>query len=130
MSRQPHTADHTLEWDMDDFTDAVTFTTREVSAGVVVVAVAGELDMATTPAVEGHVRAVLGRPVRVLVLDLSGVTFLGSTGINMLIALRAACVAEDTALRLVVTTKVVRQPLQLTGLVDRFTIVAAVDEAS
>lgn len=115
---------------MNDSTDAVTLTTREVSSGVVVVAVAGELDMATTPAAQAHVRAVLARPLRVLVLDLSAVTFLGSTGINMLIALRAACEAAGTALRLVVTAKVVRQPLELTGLVDRFTIVTAVDEAS
>ncbi|MER5266229.1 STAS domain-containing protein [Actinosynnema sp. NPDC002837] len=115
---------------MDDFTDAVTLTAREVSAGVVVVAVAGELDMATAPGVEEYVRHRLGDASRVLVLDLSGVTFLGSTGINLLIALRSACESVGTALRLVATTKVVLHPLELTDLVDHFTIVTAVSEAS
>lgn len=115
---------------MEDFTDAVTLTAREVSAGVVVVAVAGELDMATTPVVEEYVHQRLGDAGQALVLDLSGVTFLGSTGINLLIALRAACEAAGAALRLVATTKVVLQPLELTDLTGHFTIVTAVSEAS
>ncbi|QQQ78602.1 STAS domain-containing protein [Saccharothrix sp. 6-C] len=114
---------------MDDFTDAVALTAREVSTGVVVVAVAGELDMATVPEVEQYVRDRLGDASRVLVLDLSGVTFLGSTGINLLIALRAACDEAGVALRLVATTKAVLHPLELTDLTDHFTIVTAVSEA-
>ncbi|MFD0206636.1 MULTISPECIES: STAS domain-containing protein [Saccharothrix] len=114
---------------MEDFTDAVTLTAREVTAGVVVVAVAGELDMATVPVVEEYVRPRVGDASRALVLDLSGVTFLGSTGINLLIALRAECAAAGAELRLVATTKAVLQPLELTDLTGHFTIVAAVCEA-
>ncbi|MCC8248952.1 STAS domain-containing protein [Saccharothrix luteola] len=115
---------------MDDFTDAVTLTAREVSAGVVVVVVTGELDMATAPVVQEYVHRRLGDASRALVLDLSGVTFLGSTGINLLIALRSACESVGAALRLVATTKVVLHPLELTDLIDHFTIVTAVSEAS
>ncbi|MCE6999154.1 STAS domain-containing protein [Saccharothrix sp. S26] len=115
---------------MDDFADAVTLTAREASVGVVVVAVAGELDMATVPAVEEFVRRRLGGVSRALVLDLSGVTFLGSTGINLLIALRSRCEEQGAALRLVATTRVVLQPLALTDLTGHFTIVSAVGEAS
>ncbi|NUT50149.1 MAG: STAS domain-containing protein [Saccharothrix sp.] len=114
---------------MDDFVDAVTLTAREVTAGVVVVSVVGELDMETAPAVEEYVRRRLGGVGRALVLDLAGVTFLGSTGINLLIAISAACEAAGTALRLVATTRVVLHPLELTDLLDHFTIVAAVNEA-
>ena len=114
---------------MEDFPDAVTLTAREVSVGVVVVAVAGELDMATVPEVEEYVRHRLGDASRALVLDLSGVTFLGSTGINLLIALRTACEAAGVALRVVATTKAVLHPLELTDLIDHFTIVTTVSEA-
>ncbi|MEU4744436.1 STAS domain-containing protein [Actinosynnema sp. NPDC023658] len=115
---------------MKDFTDAVTLTAHEDTVGVVVVEVAGELDTATTTSAEDFVLRRLGSGVRTLVLDLSGVTFLGSTGINMLITVRAACARTGTALRLVANTKVVLRPLQLTDLVDQFDIVTAVSEAS
>lgn len=115
---------------MEDFTDAITLTARDVSAGVVVVAVAGELDMATAPVVDEYVRRRLGGVSRALVLDLSGVTFLGSTGINLLIALGTECEAVGAELRLVATTKAVLHPLELTDLTDHFTIVTAVSEAS
>lgn len=114
---------------MDDFTDAVALAAREATAGVVVVEVAGELDMATAPVVEEFVRRHLGEEVAVLVLDLSGVTFLGSTGINLLIALRTACESAGTGLRLVANTKIVLHPLEVTELTGHFTIVAAVGEA-
>ncbi|MFJ6672816.1 STAS domain-containing protein [Actinosynnema sp. NPDC091369] len=115
---------------MDDFTDAVTLAARDVSEGVAVVVVTGELDMATVPVVEEFVRRRLNDVSQALVLDLSGVTFLGSTGINLLIVLRAECAAAGAELRLVATTKAVLQPLALTDLIDHFTIVTAVGEAS
>ncbi len=115
---------------MDDFTDAVTLTARDVAVGVTVVEVAGELDMATAPVVEEFVRLRLHDVVRTLVLDLSGVTFLGSTGINLLIELRTACEAAGTALQLVASSKVVLRPLELTELTGHFTFIPAVGEAS
>ncbi|MEU4448841.1 STAS domain-containing protein [Actinosynnema sp. NPDC050801] len=115
---------------MEDFTDAITLTARQESAGVVVVVVTGELDMATAPMVEEYVHRRLGQAGRTLVLDLSGVTFFGSSAINLLIGLGAACDAAGTALRLVATTKVVLYPLELTDLTEHFTIVTAASEAS
>ncbi|MFD1146568.1 STAS domain-containing protein [Saccharothrix hoggarensis] len=115
---------------MDDFTDAVTLTAREPAAGVVVAEVVGELDMATVPVVEDFVRERLDDAVRTLVLDLDGVTFLGSTGINLLIGLLADCEATGAALQLVATTKAVLRPLELTDLTRQFTIIPAVGAAS
>jgi anti-sigma B factor antagonist len=114
---------------MDDFTDAVTLTSQQTAVGVVVVCVTGELDMATTPLLEEFVRVRLVAGTRTLTLDLSGVTFLGSTGINALITLRATCEERGTALRLVPNTKVVLRALAVTDLTGHFTLVA-VDEAS
>ncbi len=114
---------------MDDFTDAITLTARDAAVGVLVVDVSGELDMATAPVVEEFVRRRLDGAGRTLVLDLSAVTFLGSTGINLLIALRTACEDAGTALRLVANTKVVLRPLEVADLTGHFTIIAAVGEA-
>jgi anti-sigma B factor antagonist len=114
---------------MDESTDAVALTVREPATGVVVVAVAGELDMATVPVAEEVVLRRLRAGVRTLVLDLTGVTFLGSTGINLLITLRNACEGTGTALRLVASSKVVLRPLEVTDLIGQFTVVTAADEA-
>ncbi|ONI80498.1 hypothetical protein ALI22I_45180 [Saccharothrix sp. ALI-22-I] len=114
---------------MDDFTDAITLTARDATVGVLVVDVSGEVDMATAPLVEEFVLRTLDDAVRTLVVDLSGVTFLGSTGINLLISLRAACEEAGTALRLVANTNAVLRPLEVTDLTSHFTIIAAVDEA-
>jgi anti-anti-sigma factor len=115
---------------MDDFTDTVALTARDVAVGVAVVGVAGELDMATVPEVEEFVLRRLADGIGTLVLDLSGVTFLGSTGINLLIKVDAACAEAGTKLRLVATTQVVLRPLEVTEMTAHFTIVGTVDEAS
>lgn len=114
---------------MDDYTDVITLTARDAAVGVVVVDVAGELDMATAPVVEEFVLRRLHDARRTLVLDLSGVTFLGSTGINLLISLRTACEEAGTELRLMAPAKVVLRPLEVTDLTGHFTIIAAVGEA-
>ncbi|WP_063747043.1 STAS domain-containing protein [Saccharothrix sp. NRRL B-16314] len=115
---------------MDDFADTVALTARDVAVGVAVVGVVGELDMATVPVVEEFVQRRLGDEVGTLVLDLSGVTFLGSTGINLLISLDAACAESGAKLRLVANTQAVLRPLEVTDMTRHFTIVGAVDEAS
>lgn len=115
---------------MDDFADIIALTAREVAEGVVVVGVAGELDLSTVPVVDEFVRRRLGSVGRTLVLDLCGVTFLGSSGINLLLDLHAECESTGTALRLVADGKTVLRPLELTDLTRYFTIVGTVAEAS
>jgi anti-sigma B factor antagonist len=50
-----------------------------------VVRASGELDMATTGALEDELRRTLERPAGSIVLDLDGITFIDSTGLRILL---------------------------------------------
>jgi len=80
----------------------------------VVLAVAGEIDHATGPDLLAELRRCLvDRPV-VLVLDLTAVTFLGSTGLSVFV--EASQSAGHTALRIVAEHQAVLLPIRLLGL--------------
>jgi anti-anti-sigma factor len=55
--------------------------------GVVVAAVAGELDLSNSPATGDAIEAALPASARSLVVDFSGLTFLDSSGVAMLFRL-------------------------------------------
>jgi anti-sigma B factor antagonist len=84
-----------------------------------VVRVTGEIDIATTPELDDAVDA-LTTPA--IVLDLTGVTFMGSSGLASL--LRAAKRAAELggSLELQTPSRSVRDLLAMTHLTDRFTI--------
>lgn len=86
----------------------------------VVVTVAGELDLATAPELRDHLAAVLNQCEH-LVLDLTGVTFVDSSGLQSLVATRrrAGLCGDRLQLRLTEGGHVDRL-LQLTGLAEAF----------
>ncbi|MGW3963704.1 STAS domain-containing protein [Amycolatopsis sp. NPDC005003] len=89
---------------------AVPFEARIVQdePGVVTVAVSGELDLATSPELRKTVREVLAaRPWR-LTVDLTAVTFCGSTGLRTLLLLHAAAGEAGTRLHLRPTAAITR----------------------
>ncbi len=75
----------------------------------------GELDIATTPQVEDAVRVMLAHRVRRLVVDLSGLTFIDSSGLRMLIILSDRAGAEDWALGLIRPSEPSLAVFQITG---------------
>jgi len=90
-------------------------------AEAVVIVVVGELDYAATPSLRSAIADALGRlSNRPLVLDLTGVTFLGSAGLATL--LDSTAEAEDQLaavrpLRIVVDdTRPVIRSVEVTGL--------------
>jgi anti-sigma B factor antagonist len=87
-----------------------------------VLAVRGELDTLTAPELDAALRDLLTEPDPTLVVDLSGITFLASSGLAVLI--QAAHRAEDSSrtLHLVVTSRAVLRPLELTGSDQLFTL--------
>jgi anti-sigma B factor antagonist len=91
-----------------------------------VLTVTGEIDLATAPLLQ---RAFdeLGQQDQ-LVVDLSEVTFLDSTGIGVLINGRRDH-AGDGALRIVSTQPSIAKLFALTGLTDVFPIYPTLDEA-
>lgn len=90
-----------------------------------VLSVGGEIDSLTTAQFETALTELFAvsddGPV---VIDLSGVTFLASSGLAVLIRAAQLSEARGARLRLVTTTRAVRRPLEVTGcdqLFDNFT---------
>ena len=81
----------------------------------VVLHVAGELDLVTTPILsEACTRALASRPP-VLVIDLTGVTFLASVGMSAVVAAHEAG-GEHTSVRVVGGGRDTLRPIRVTGL--------------
>ncbi|MGY1704850.1 STAS domain-containing protein [Geodermatophilus sp. SYSU D00697] len=93
--------------------------------GTVTVSAAGEVDTFTAPMLQAALEIQLERQPPELVLDLRGVQFLGSAGLALLVETQKAADARDIRLLLIATTRPVTRPLQVTGLLDIFTVVSA-----
>lgn len=87
-----------------------------------VVTVTGEVDMMTTPHLRSYLQQQVERAGSLLVLDLRGVAFLGSSGLAVLVETLDWARDRDITLRLVCTSREVVRPLEATGLTDLFEI--------
>ena len=99
--------------------------TSEPFDGGVRVRFAGELDIATAPRAEEEIRASEEQQPGTLAVDLSGLSFMDSTGLRLIVA--AAARARDVGRRLIVVRgpDPVHRVLELTGLDSRLEIVEA-----
>lgn len=88
----------------------------------VVVRVSGEVDMLTTPMLSACLIEQLQTNPGMLVLDLRGVGFLGSSGLAALVTARDEAGTRGVTLRLVSADHAVLRPLTATGLTDLFEI--------
>lgn len=95
----------------------------------VVLAVRGEIDTLTAPAFTAAIDELLTASGEVLVMDLTEVRFLASSGLAAMIS--AAHRAEDRGirLRLVITSRAVRRPLEVTGTAALFDLHSDADSA-
>jgi anti-sigma B factor antagonist len=95
--------------------DGFTFET-ERTADTVVVTLAGELDMQAGFQLEPRLeRLTRGPATRELVLDMSGVGFMDSTVLGLLLALRERLQADDVGFLVTNPSDPVRRLLALTG---------------
>lgn len=114
-----------------DGDDQITIATRSPAAEQVVVEVGGEVDMLTSP----QLRAVVleqfetSAGIELVVLGLDAVTFLGTSGLAVLIEMREVAHAAGIELRLACTARRVLRPLTIAGLVPLFDIHDTLDEA-
>lgn len=92
---------------------------RPVRDDVVLVSVIGEVDLATVPPLHAALSRAAADPfVRLVVCDLSMVSFFGCSGVSVLLDARSALVARGGALRLVARNHAVLRPLTVTDLLD------------
>ena len=89
--------------------------------GVATTVVSGELDLATAPSLSAAVAA--HGDARLLVLDLTAVTFLDSTGVRVLIEADRACTGSGSRLVVLAGDGPVRRVLELCELDGRLALV-------
>lgn len=102
--------------------DQITITTTSPAEGQVVIQVGGEVDMLTSPQLRRVTLEHLASGAELVVLGLDGVTFLGTSGLAVLIEVREAAHAAGVELRLACTQRRVLRPLAIAGLVPLFDI--------
>jgi anti-anti-sigma factor len=88
---------------------------EEVAPGVVVLAPAEELDLASVPRLEAAVSEALRSGTGHLVLDLGHLTFVDSSGLRMFLALCQRAKVEDWQLTLTRPAAPVRTLFEITG---------------
>ncbi len=84
--------------------------------GEATVAVAGELDMSTAPQLSRSLNEVLDQHPSRVTVDLSGLAFIDSTGLNLLARTSNVLTAHDGAFVLTHPTPPVRKVLEIVGL--------------
>lgn len=86
----------------------------------VVLRITGEVDVVTTPSIaetiERHVTEHTSGDTRLLVLDLSEVSFLSSAGLALLANTKVLAARRGMEVRVVAQSRVVVRPMSLTGL--------------
>jgi anti-anti-sigma factor len=82
------------------------------------ISVRGELDVANADDVERELVRVEGTDARSIVLDLSGLTFIDSTGIRLLVSAHARSRAGSDRLTLLRGPRFVQRVLELTGILN------------
>jgi anti-sigma B factor antagonist len=102
----------------------------EQAAGrLVVLHVAGDLDMSTAPMLADHMRAQLVRDGQGTVVDLTAVEFLGSAGLAVLAEAARHAAEHNLPLKVVASSYAVLRPIQVTGLDDALVICDTVGAA-
>jgi anti-sigma B factor antagonist len=94
-----------------------------------VVAVTGEIDVYTAPKLREQIVALVDEGQYHLVIDMSGVEFLDSTGLGVLVGGLKRVRAHDGSLSLVCDEERILKIFRITGLTKVFPIFATVDEA-
>lgn len=87
----------------------------------VVVSVLGEIDLSTSPALREALDDAVRRGPNVVV-DLTGATFLDSTGLSDLVRGREQALEKGRQFHLVVTNQRIQRVLEITGLDEVFLI--------
>jgi anti-sigma B factor antagonist len=109
--------------------DRAGFTVTEVTLDrVIVVAVSGDLDMLTAPALADAIDTAARKEPSALIVDLSGVTFLASAGLNLLAALHHD-VTFSVRFGVVAGGPVTGRALKMVGIDQIISLYPTLDEA-
>lgn len=107
--------------------DSIT-TSVEHHGDVTLLIVGGVVDLATAPALEEAVDALIAAEPTALIVDLSAVTFLASVGLRILVTIHDR-VSESSAFAVVANAPATVRPIQLTHVDELFSLYPTVDDA-
>jgi anti-sigma B factor antagonist len=102
---------------------------RTTAGEVPIVAVSGEVDVYSAPALKESLTEQLQSGATKLIVDLTGVAFLDSTGLGALVEARAATTDAGGSLLLVCSQERILKLFTITGLDGVFSIYPTVGEA-
>jgi anti-sigma B factor antagonist len=94
-----------------------------------VIAVRGEIDVATAPQLRECLHAVIARGEATVVLDLLAVTFLDSTALGVLVGALKRCRELGGELQVVVADPRIVKIFEITGLTSVFSIADSLESA-
>jgi anti-anti-sigma factor len=94
-----------------------------------VIAVSGELDLASSPTLEESLERAFESGTPVVVLDLRKLDFMDSTGLSVLIRAHQTAENAEQRLALVQGPPQVQRLLTLTGVGERLSVVDAPEDA-
>lgn len=100
-----------------------TVTDQIVRRGSVVIAVRGEIDLRSGPVLHTRLQEHVHKAGPDLIVDLTAVSFLGVTGLAILLAVWEATVTAEVEFVVVARTRAVLRPLRLTGLDRKFDVI-------
>lgn len=103
--------------------------TTSEAPGCAVVTVEGELDIYTAPALRGAIAELVRAGVHDLVIDLTQVEFLDSTGLGVLVGVLKRAKANHGSLQLVFTQERLMKLFVITGLTRVFVICDTMEAA-
>ncbi len=103
---------------------------RDAAGGASIVRVSGEVDVQTAPTLADELTAVASATnAPKVVVDLSAVEFLDSTGLGVLVNARKEIAAADGRLAIVSTSARITKLFTITGLDEVFDVHTDVDSA-
>jgi anti-sigma B factor antagonist len=102
---------------------------RQSVDGIPVVAVSGEVDVYSAPTLKENLTDLLKSGVNTVVVDLTEVAFLDSTGLGALVEARSATTEVGGSLPLVCNQERILKLFAITGLDGVFSIHSTVDDA-
>src|SRR5258708_24365683 len=94
----------------------------------IVVTLAGELDMANAPLLESSIERPEMAATKTVVLDLQGLTFLDSTGLRIILAVREQCWRRGQGFAVTPGSQQVQRLLSVTGVGEHLRTIASASE--
>jgi anti-sigma B factor antagonist len=113
---------------VDDKSSPLTLAERQ-DGNAVVLSAEGIVDTAAAPALTNQIRAILRQRPAVLVIDFTGVDFLATAGMSVLMEAHRKCEELDISFRVVAQGPVTVKSMQLLGIDDLLAIYPSVPTA-